>query len=46
LFEEIHSLAAQAWMTGTDLSLFEAARCQIFEVREGIFHPHGPIKVN
>jgi DNA replication and repair protein RecF len=39
LFEEIHSLSAQAWMTGTDLSLFEAARCQIFEVREGVFHP-------
>ena len=39
LFEEIHSLAAQAWMTGTDLSLFEGARCQVFEVREGVFHP-------
>jgi len=48
LFEEIHSLNAQAWMTGTDLSLFEGARCQIFEVREGVFHPQasGPIKVN
>jgi DNA replication and repair protein RecF len=48
LFEEIHSLGAQAWMTGTDLSLFEDARCQIFEVREGVFHPQGsgPIKVN
>jgi DNA replication and repair protein RecF len=41
LFEEIHSLNAQAWMTGTDLSLFEGARCQIFEVREGVFHPQG-----
>jgi len=41
LFEEIHSLAAQAWMTGTDLSLFEAARCQIFEVRDGVFLPQG-----
>ena len=48
LFEEIHSLGAQAWMTGTDLSLFEAARCQIFDVRDGVFHPQpsGPIKVN
>ena len=27
LFEEILALGAQAWMTGTDLSLFEAARC-------------------
>jgi len=41
LFEEIHSLSAQAWMTGTDLSLFEGARCQIFEVRDGIFYPQG-----
>jgi DNA replication and repair protein RecF len=41
LFEEIHSLSTQAWMTGTDLSLFESARCQIFEVREGVFHPQG-----
>src|SRR6185437_6400061 len=41
LFEEIHSLAAQAWMTGTDLSLFEAARSQIFEVHDGLFHPQG-----
>jgi DNA replication and repair protein RecF len=38
LFEEIHSLGAQAWMTGTDLSLFEDARCQIFEVQDGVFH--------
>jgi DNA replication and repair protein RecF len=41
LFEEIHSLSAQAWMTGTDLSLFEGARCQIFEVRDGVFYPQG-----
>jgi len=41
LFEEIHALAAQAWMTGTDLSLFETARCQIFEVRDGVFFPQG-----
>ncbi|HEX4027862.1 MAG TPA: hypothetical protein VHX18_09595, partial [Rhizomicrobium sp.] len=41
LFEEIHSLSAQAWMTGTDLSLFQGARCQIFEVRDGVFHPQG-----
>jgi DNA replication and repair protein RecF len=41
LFEEIRELGAQAWMTGTDLSLFEAARCQIFEVRDGLFFPQG-----
>jgi DNA replication and repair protein RecF len=41
LFEEIHSLAAQAWMTGTDLSLFDGAHAEIFEVRDGIFHPQG-----
>jgi DNA replication and repair protein RecF len=41
LFEEIHSLNAQAWMTGTDLSLFEGARCQIFEVRDGSFARQG-----
>ena len=41
LFEEIHSLAAQAWMTGTDLSLFDGAQAEIFEVRDGIFHPQG-----
>ncbi len=38
LFEEIHALSAQAWMTGTDLSLFEGARADIFEVRDGVFH--------
>jgi len=37
LFEEIHALSAQAWMTGTDLSLFREARAEIFEVRDGIF---------
>jgi DNA replication and repair protein RecF len=41
LFEEIHSLAAQAWMTGTDLSLFAQAKAEIFEVRDGVFHPQG-----
>jgi len=41
LFEEIHSLSAQAWMTGTDLSLFGGARCQVFEVRDGVFHQQG-----
>ena len=39
LFEEIHSLKAQAWMTGTDLSLFDGADCQIFEVRDGVRKP-------
>ena len=37
LFEEVHDLAAQAWMTGTDLSLFDGARAEIFEVRDGVF---------
>jgi DNA replication and repair protein RecF len=41
LFEEIHALAAQAWMTGTDLSLFREAKAEIFEVRDGVFHPQG-----
>ena len=37
LVEEIHSLGAQAWMTGTDQSLFEAARgmAQFFTVKDG-----------
>ncbi len=39
LFEEITALSAQAWMTGTDLSLFDGARAQIFEVRDGVFLP-------
>ena len=37
LFEEITALSAQAWMTGTDLSLFDGANAQIFEVRDGGF---------
>jgi DNA replication and repair protein RecF len=37
LFEEIGSLGAQAWMTGTDLSLFHGARAQIFAVEDGQF---------
>ena len=41
LFEEIHALAAQAWMTGTDLSLFHEAKAEIFDVRDGVFHPQG-----
>jgi len=41
LFEEIHSLTAQAWMTGTDLSLFDGAQAEIFEVRDGMFHLQG-----
>ena len=41
LFEEIADLSAQAWMTGTDLSLFEGAQAQIFEVRDGSFHEAG-----
>jgi DNA replication and repair protein RecF len=41
LFEEIADLQAQAWMTGTDLSLFENARAQIFEVQGGLFREVG-----
>jgi DNA replication and repair protein RecF len=41
LFEEIHALSAQAWMTGTDLSLFHEAKAEIFEVRDGVFHAQG-----
>jgi DNA replication and repair protein RecF len=41
LFAEIADLSAQAWMTGTDLSLFEAARAQIFEVQGGNFREAG-----
>jgi DNA replication and repair protein RecF len=39
LFEEILALGAQAWMTGTDLALFEglAARAEIFHVNDGQF---------
>jgi DNA replication and repair protein RecF len=37
LFEEITALSVQAWMTGTDLSLFDGARAQIFEVQDGHF---------
>ncbi len=39
LFEEILALRAQAWMTGTDLSLFEGlgARADIFSVNAGEF---------
>jgi DNA replication and repair protein RecF len=37
LFEEVAALGAQAWMTGTDLSLFRGARAQIFEVQDGNF---------
>ena len=41
LFTEIADLSAQAWMTGTDLSLFGGARAQIFEVRDGQFREVG-----
>jgi DNA replication and repair protein RecF len=37
LFEEIAALGAQAWMTGTDLSLFAGARAEIFLVDNGQF---------
>jgi DNA replication and repair protein RecF len=39
LFDEILSLGAQAWMTGTDLALFEslAGRADVFSVDSGCF---------
>jgi DNA replication and repair protein RecF len=37
LFEEVHALGAQAWMTGTDLSLFNGAKAEIFLVEHGQF---------
>ena len=37
LFKEIAALSAQAWMTGTDLKLFQGARAQIFAVEDGQF---------
>jgi DNA replication and repair protein RecF len=43
LFQEIHALGAQAWMTGTDLSLFDGAKAEIFDVRDGIFHPQNTV---
>ena len=46
LFEEIDSLAAQAWMTGTDLSLFSEAKAEILEVRDGVFHPQDAERLN
>lgn len=38
LFDELLANPGQAWLTGTDQSLFEAfgARAQMFEVREGV----------
>lgn len=41
LFEEILALRAQAWMTGTDLSLFESlsSRADIFTIADGEFMP-------
>ncbi len=41
LFEEIADLSAQAWMTGTDLSLFDGAPAQIFDVQDGLFREVG-----
>ncbi len=40
LFDELLANPGQAWLTGTDASLFEAfgARAQVFEVRDGQVH--------
>lgn len=42
LIEELLSLGTQSFMTGTDLSLFEAfaGRAQILEVNQGVIKPH------
>ena len=42
LFEEIAALGAQAWMTGTDIALFETAQAQIFAVEDGVFTERAP----
>jgi DNA replication and repair protein RecF len=41
LFDELLANEGQAWLTGTDQSLFEAfgARAQMFEVRDGQVQP-------
>jgi DNA replication and repair protein RecF len=45
LFEEILALGAQAWMTGTDLSLFDslAGKADVFAVDNGKFAEHGGV---
>lgn len=42
LFRALHTLGAQAWMTGTDENLFEAAGDQAgrFEVKDGMVNAH------
>ncbi|MEO0962770.1 MAG: DNA replication/repair protein RecF, partial [Pseudomonadota bacterium] len=42
LFDELERLGAQAWMTGTDASLFESLgdRAQLFNVAHGEITPH------
>ncbi len=42
LFDELERLGAQAWMTGTDASLFEILgdRAQLFNVAHGEITPH------
>jgi DNA replication and repair protein RecF len=44
LYDELLANPGQAWLTGTDASLFEAfgARAQLFEVREGHVHAAAP----
>jgi DNA replication and repair protein RecF len=41
LFDEITTLGAQAWVTGTDMTLFEAfgSRAQYLTVKDGKVHP-------
>jgi DNA replication and repair protein RecF len=41
LFERLRALGAQAWLTGTDSSLFQslARQAQCFDVRDGTLRP-------
>jgi DNA replication and repair protein RecF len=44
LFEALHDLGAQAWLTGTDAATFAplGARAQFFLVRNATLQPHDP----
>jgi DNA replication and repair protein RecF len=44
LFEALHALDAQAWLTGTDAAIFRplGARAQFFHVQNATLQPHDP----
>ena len=44
LFEQLHALGAQAWLTGTDAALFAplGERAQHFAVRDSTLQPYDP----